>query len=187
MKLSTHYRRNFKMPPKSSEDIIQEWAQNKFNKLDKYFRDDTASTLFLCSEKGDKYRAEGSITTDSESLTFRAESVHSDVLVAIDNVVKAITRQIARHKTRLAKSLRDGSLTAPIPIEETGTETETVEESEFHIVRHKRIDIKPMSPEEAILQMNLLNHEFFLFQEAQTLRCNLVYKRKSGDYGLIVV
>jgi putative sigma-54 modulation protein len=187
MNLQIHYRRNFKMPPKSDEQKIAEWAQSKFNKLDKYFKDDTLSTLFLCSEKGDKYRAEGSITTNSSTLIFRAESVHADPLVAIDNVVKSITRQIAKNKTRLSKSLRDGSLSSPIPVEDTGTETEEAEEREFKIVRNKRFDIKPMSPEEAILQMNLLGHEFFLFQEATTLKTNLVYKRRAGDYGLIVV
>ena len=92
-----------------------------------------------------------------------------------------IERQILKNKTRLAKKLRSESL----PTAEDDS-FEIVEEKEFEIVRTKRFSVKPMSPEEAILQMNLLKHQFYVFRDAETEEVCVVYTRKSGGYGLIV-
>ena len=103
----------------------------------------------------------------------------------MDSGVAAIERQIRRNKTRLEKKLREGALEAEqIPAYVSAAEEE--EKDEFKIVRSKRFSIKPMSPEEAILQMNLLDHTFFMFKNAQTGVVNVVYKRDEGNYAVLV-
>lgn len=100
---------------------------------------------------------------------------------AIDAAVSYIERQILKNKTRLAKRLRsEGFPAAP------ADDFSVAEESEFHIVRTKRFSVKPMSPEEAILQMNLLDHSFYVFRNSDDDSISIVYQRKNGGYGLIV-
>ena len=98
---------------------------------------------------------------------------------SVDKVAAMIERQIRKNKTRLAKSLRDNAFA---PQEEVLPEEE---ETNFPIEKVKRYAVKPMNPEEAILQMNLLGHEFFVFENAQSEEINLVYRRKDNTYGLI--
>ena len=163
-------------------DTIKSWSEKRVNKLEKLFKDDASTRITFIQEKSGKSRVEGTIS--SSGLLYRAESVHEDPCVAIDNWQKAITRQLAKHKTRLSKSLRDSTLI----IEHVNELAEDInEENEFKIVKNKQFELKPMSADEAILQMNLLGHDFFLFKEAKSMRTNLVYKRKSGDYGLIEI
>lgn len=173
MELLIQPRKNFKLT-----EEIKTWAQNKFDKFDKFFQNDAKAVLSLYEEKNDISRAEGVIIT--AGLTFRAENTHADPLVAIDNVEKLITRQFSKYKSKLVKSLKNDAPLPSYPKDEP-----VVEEKEFNIVRSKQLDLKPMSAEEAILQMNLLGHEFFLFKNDKTLRSNLVYKRKDGNYALI--
>ena len=100
---------------------------------------------------------------------------------AIDAAVSYIERQILKNKTRLAKCLRSDAFPA-VPMDDFSV----AEESEFHIVRTKRFSVKPMSPEEAILQMNLLDHDFYVFRNSDDDSISIVYHRKNGGYGLIV-
>ena len=122
------------------------------------------------------------ITIHSNGLFYRASELTNDMYASIDSGVAAIERQIRRNKTRLEKRLREGAVVpAPAfaPAEDDGDE-------EFKIVRSKRFSIKPMSPEEAILQMNLLGHEFFVFRNMDADEAfSVVYKRRQGGYGLI--
>ena len=101
---------------------------------------------------------------------------------AVDAAVNYIERQILKNKTRLAKRLRSESFPAPVPADDF----EVAEEKEFNIVRTKRFAVKPMSTEEAILQMNLLNHDFFVYRNSEDDSLCIVYQRKNGGYGLIV-
>ena len=112
-------------------------------------------------------------------MIYRAEETDRDEFAAIDNVVDVIERQIRKNKTRLEKKLRETAFTAPAEIDDAE------EETEFKIVKTKKYAVKPMSPDEAILQMNLLGHEFFLFKNSNTDENNIVYKRHDGNYGLI--
>ena len=109
---------------------------------------------------------------------FRAEQGAETFQNAIDEALEALERQIRKNKTRLEKRLRSGAF------EPTPGDIEEEEEGEFHI-RTKYIPVKPMSVEEAILQMNLLEHQFFVFRDAETEKPCVVYRRKNGDYGLI--
>ena len=99
---------------------------------------------------------------------------------AIDEAVAFIDRRIRKNKTRLARNLRPDALTSNIP-----AEFDVVEEPEYHLVRTKRFAVKPMSTEEAILQMNLLDHSFYVFRSVETGNICVVYHRNNGGYGLI--
>mgnify|MGYP000574492604 CR=1 FL=1 len=119
-------------------------------------------------------------TINHNSMIFRAEEESYDVYASIDRVVEILERQIRKNKTRLEKRLREGAF-HPTELDNELPE----EEKEFNIVRVKSVMVKPMSVEEAILQMNLLGHEFFLFKNADSQSIDLVYRRKDGNYGLM--
>ena len=116
----------------------------------------------------------------SDGTIFRSEVREETFRTALDRCVYAIERQIRKNKTRLAKKLREGAFDKGMF--DTGEDFE--EDAEF-VIRKKSFTIKPMSVEEAIMQMNLLDHEFFVFLDDKTSEVSIVYKRKSGDYGLI--
>ena len=164
----------------SSEDL-RAYATRKISKLDKFFKTEAEAFVTFSIERG-RFLAE--ITIHNNGLFYRASELTNDMYASVDSGVAAIERQIRRNKTRLEKRLRDGVLQerdavpAFAPLEE--------EDEEFKIVRSKRFSIKPMSPEEAILQMNLLGHEFFVFRNMDAEDAiAVVYKRKQGGYGLI--
>ncbi|MBQ2941340.1 MAG: ribosome-associated translation inhibitor RaiA [Clostridia bacterium] len=161
------------------EERLKELIEKKLSKLDKFFREDAEAKVTLTGEKGDRSVME--VTVFSGGMIYRAEENTDDAYTAIDKVVTVIERQIRKNKTRLEKRLRENAFDASNF--ETGTETE--EEKEFNVVKQKKIALKPMSTEEAILQMNLLGHAFFVFKDAVTEETKLVYKRNDKDYGLI--
>ena len=161
------------------EERLKELIEKKLSKLDKFFREDAEAKVTLTGEKGDRSVME--VTVFSGGMIYRAEENTDDAYTAIDKVVTVIERQIRKNKTRLEKRLRENAFDAANF--ETGTETD--EEKEFNVVKQKKIALKPMSTEEAILQMNLLGHAFFVFKDAVTEETKLVYKRNDKDYGLI--
>ena len=121
------------------------------------------------------------VTLNNNGMFFRVSEVTSDMFASIDSAVASIERQIRKHKTRLSKKLREGNIEwAPEMTEEVPEE-----EDEFRIVRKKRFSLKPMTVEEAILQMDLLEHEFFVFKNQEDDSVSVVYRRRGGGYGLI--
>ena len=164
----------------SSEDL-RAYAMRKVGKLDRFFKTEGEAFITFSIERG-RFLAE--ITIRNNGLFYRASELTNDMYASVDSGVAAIERQIRRNKTRLEKKLREGALEheetpAFVPAEEEADE-------EFRIVRNKRFSIKPMSPEEAILQMNLLGHEFFVFKNMEAEDAiSVVYKRRQGGYGLI--
>lgn len=160
-------------------DEIKEYAERKIGKIDRFFRGDAEAFVTFSSERG-RYKAE--VTIENNGTFYRVSELTSDMRATIDSACAAIERQIRKNKTRLEKRLREGAfekeaLNQFIPEEE---------EKEFEIVRSKRFPIKPMTVEEAILQMNLLEHEFFAFKnEAEGNAFSVVYRRKNGGYGII--
>lgn len=158
---------------------IKAYAEKKLSKLDKYFRSDAEASITARTERGHTCLE---VTVRSDGMLLRAACRDSDVFRAIDNAEATIDRQIRKNKTRLERRLRDGAFESLIPSDDELIE----EEREFDIVRTKRFSVKPMTVEEAILQMNLLNHEFFVFKNANDdERFSVVYKRRDGGYGLI--
>lgn len=164
-----------------SSEALRAYAEQKIGKLDRFFKTESNAYVTFSIERG-RYLAE--ITIQNNGLFYRASELTNDMYASLDSGVAAIERQIRKNKTRLEKRLREGALEreampAFTPVEET-------EDEEFKIVRSKRFSIKPMSPEEAILQMNLLEHEFFVFRnDAEDGAISVVYRRKNGGYGLI--
>ena len=163
----------------SLNDSIKAYAEKKIGKLDRYFHEDADAIVTFGVEKDHRCVAE--ITIRSGSTLFRAQedSRDGDMRGAIDTACATIDRQIRKNKTRLSKRLRQEALVSDIP-----AEFDVSEEKEFDIVRTKRVSVKPMSTEEAIMQMNLLGHDFFVFRSMEDVVC-IVYARKNGGYGLI--
>lgn len=163
----------------SLNDSIKEYAEKKISKLDRYFREDAKALVTFSVEKG--HRCVVEITISSGSTLFRAqeESRDGDMRGAIDAACSTIDRQIRKNKTRLSKRLRQDALVPTVP-----AEFDVSEEKEFEVLRTKHITAKPMSEDEAILQMNLLDHDFFVFRNMEDV-VSIVYRRKSGGYGLI--
>ena len=158
-------------------DEMKATIEAKLQKLDKYFNDECAATVTLSSRKNGKCLE---ITIVSAGTIFRSEVQDETFRNALDHAVYTIERQIRKNKTRLAKRLRSGAFDQGII--DTGEDYE--EDKEFNI-RRKSFTIKPMSVEEAIMQMNLLGHEFFVFKEDVTDKVCVVYKRHDDTYGLI--
>lgn len=164
-----------------SSEELRAYATRKISKLDRFFKTEADAYVTFSIERG-RFLAE--ITIHNNGLFYRASELTNDMYASVDSGVAAIERQIRRNKTRLAKKLREGSLEreampAYAPVEDDDDE-------DFKIVRNKRFSIKPMSADEAILQMNLLGHSFFVFKNVDADEAvSVVYRRKLGDYGLI--
>ena len=163
-------------------NFIHAYAEKKVGKLDRFFKEDATAAITFSVEKERLNKVE--ITIRSSGTIFRVSESTSDMHASIDAAVTTLERQIRKNKTRLEKRLRDGAIEREIkpfqiPSDDTG-------EEEFKVVRNKKFYIAPMSVEEAILQMNLLEHEFFVFRNAEARDAfTVVYRRKNGGYGLI--
>lgn len=155
---------------------IKDKIYKKLGKLEKFFKDEPQVKVTVSAVK-DRHTIE--VTIFSKGVMFRAEETDVDLYACIDTIVDVIERQMRRHKTHLEKKLKkeafDVPYEAPVP----------VEEKEYNVVKVKKFAFKPMDVEEAILQMNMLGHEFFVFNNAESGDINIVYKRKDGNYGLI--
>ena len=162
---------------------LRAYAERKVGKLDRFFRNDSNAYLTFSTERG-RFLAE--ITIENNGLYYRASELTNDMYASVDSGVAAIERQIRKNKTRLEKRLREGALEREVKPSYAPAEEDEDEDEEFKIVRSKRFPIKPMSPEEAILQMNLLEHEFFVFRnDEEDGAFSVVYRRRNGGYGLI--
>lgn len=162
-------------------DAIKTYAEKKISKLDRYFREEPTAFVTFAVEKTHLCSVE--ITVRGGNTLFRAqtEAPDGDMRSAVDAACGYIERQILKNKTRLEKRLRADAFRPSAPDDEF----EVAEEKEFNIVRTKRFAVKPMSPEEAILQMNLLDHTFFVFRNEDDNSLSVVYQRRNGGYGLI--
>lgn len=157
---------------------LRKYAEKKIGKIDRLFRQESDAYVTFSIERG-RHIAE--VTLKNNGMFYRVSESTGDMYASLDSAVDAIERQIRKNKTRLAKRLREGALdlgAAPGDV--------PAEEPEFDLIRVKRFSLKPMTPEEAILQMNLLGHEFFAFRNQEDDGAfAIVYKRKNGGYGLI--
>ena len=166
----------------SLSDSIKDYAEKKIGKLDRYFQEEPSAFVTFSVEKTHLCSVEITIRGNNGTLLRAQRSApDGDMRGAVDAACGYIERQILKNKTRLAKKLRSEALTASAPEDDF----EVAEEKEFNVVRTKRFSVKPMSTEEAILQMNLLDHSFFVFRSEETNALSIVYRRKRGGYGLI--
>ena len=159
---------------------VHEYAEKKVGKLDRYFPAEAEATVVFSVEKG---RNNAEVTVRDRGTIYRARQSTSDMFATIDAAVADIERQLRKNKARLEKRLRKDAFVRTA--EETSFAPDEPEE-EYQIIRSKRFAMKPMSPEEAVLQMNLLGHTFFAFRnEDEGGAFAVVYQRDDGDYGLI--
>ena len=164
----------------SLPESVHAYAEKKVMKLERFFRDDAEALVTFSVEK-DRNKAE--ITVHAAGTYFRASEATSDMYASIDAAVATIERQIRKNKTRLARRLRQDAFTRTV--EETSFAPEP-EEGEIVITKQKHFYMRPMTREEAVLQMELLNHSFFAFRDQDNGGSfAVVYKRNDGGYGLI--
>lgn len=162
-------------------DKIKDYTTKKLGKLDKFFKDEAEARVVFGTIKDKDYIE---VSINSGGMIFRAEAADEEILAAVDKIVDVIERQIRKNKTRLEKRIKkDATLDNILLSGHDYTEGEDV--GEFKVMRRKRFNVKPMSEEEAILQMNLLGHNFFIFQNQETEETNVVYRRKDGNYAII--
>ncbi len=158
-------------------DSFKERAEEKLLKVEKFFGPDATAKVTASVEKNSK---SCEITLIKNSMIFRAQERSDDLEDALDKCVDSLIRQIRKNKTRLSKRLRDVSFDE-VFIADSAEE----EETDFELVRRKAVVLKPETPDEAILQMNMLGHQFYMFRNAETDDICVVYKRADGGYGLI--
>lgn len=164
--------RNLEVTP-----ALKSAVEDKIGKLEKYFNPDTEVHVTLSVEK-DRQKIE--VTIPVKGNIIRSEQVSNDLYVSIDLVEEIIERQLKKYKAKIVdKQQAAGSFS------QLYMDNDFMDEEEVKIVRTKRFDIKPMYPEDACVQMELLGHNFFVFINAETNQVNVVYKRKGNSYGLI--
>ena len=162
---------------------VHAYAEKKVGKLDRYFKADTEAAIVFSVEK-DRNNVE--LTIRSGGTIIRVAESTSDMFATIDAAVSSVERQLRKNKSRLEKRLRQDAFSRSLDVEEVSSFAPETDEEEFKIVRTKRFPIKPMTVDEAVLQMDLLGHTFFAFKDVdQDGRFAVVYKRNDGDYGLI--
>jgi len=155
-------------------DSFKEHAEKKLTKIDRFFGDEASAKVTATVEKTSQTVE---ITVNNDGLIFRAQAKAENMNEALDNCVDLLIRQIRKNKTKLEKRLRSGAFDDYQGLED--------EEPEFQLVRTKSIPIKPQSIDEAILQMNMLGHQFYMFRNSANDSVAVVYRREDGGYGLI--
>lgn len=174
-----HY--TFKAKNTTVTDALKESITRKFNRIERLFPEDTDIIVTLSVTKLEN-KVEASVNLHKRVL--RAEVARDDMYVAIDEVVDKLEKQMVKYKNRLRdKSRRDSSFEEELKA--ISLQVDEDEEEVTKIEKVKRFEIKPMDPEEAILEMELISHNFFVFKNAETGSVNVVYKRKDGSFGLI--
>lgn len=161
----------------TASDHLKETIEKKFDKLGKYFSKEIVANVMLSQERG---RQKLEATINAKGTIFRAEEINADVYTCLDKVVDKLSAQMSRFKTKLQKKHKEHKdiLFAEVP-------DFPEEAEEMKIVRTKRFDLLPMSAEEAIMQMELLEHTFYVFMNMETDSVSVVYKRNDGAYGLL--
>ena len=160
---------------------IKKYIDEKLAKLNKYFENpDDIKASVVIKVKNKEQSIE--VTVPTSKFTLRAEEIHADLYAAIDLVIDKLERQVRKNKTKINERYKNSAL-----FEMVLDNIEEEEEEEFQIVKRKDIEMKPMVEEEAILQMNLINHDFFVFKNIDEECVSVLYKRKDGKFGIINV
>ena len=170
-------------------DAIREHVEEKVAKLERYFNDVPNTHAHVNIKVRNNKRGKIEITIPMKGLTLRAEEVHDDLYAAIDLVIDKLERQIRKHKTKINRKFREKNPDADFfnvsAFENGKEENDTDNDDDITIFRSKEFTLKPMDSEEAVLQMNMLGHDFFVFNDRETDGTSIEYRRKDGKYGLI--
>lgn len=177
MKLSINTR-NMEVTPGMTKRI-----EKKTETMSRYLRPDTEMQVRMRKEKNDRRVVEITVPMGNNVILRSESSADDNLFLAIDQALAKIERQILRHRTKLGKKLREDAFTDIVP--EYVEEEQVSEEPERKVVRQKTFPVRPMSVEDAVIQMEMLGHSFFVFVNADTDRTNVLYLRKDGDLGLL--
>lgn len=173
-------------------DAIRNYIEDKIGKLERYFNNVPNAVVHVKVKTYSNSATKIEVTIPLKDVTLRAEERHDDLYAGIDLITGKLERQVRKYKTRVNRKHRDrgdqevfvAEVQEASPGEVSGAE-ESVSDSEIEIIRSKQFSLKPMDSEEAVLQMNLLGHDFFIFTDRETDGTSIVYRRKDGKYGLI--
>lgn len=165
------------------KDNFKNMVEKKLSKFDRLFNDSASATVKVTLEKN---RQTVEITINDNGMIYRSENTSQEMNEAVDKCIAILGRQIRKNKTKLEKRLREGSIDEFIAAEPIEDEADFEELDGYDVYRVKKIPAKPMLVDEAILRMNMIGHQFFMFNNAETAHINVVYKRADGRYGLLV-
>ena len=157
-------------------DSLKSRAEKKLSKLERYFREEPEATIRFKVQKGARNIIE--VTMNAGGVILRAEESSNDMYLSIDRAADKLESQIRRHRTKLEKRIRSTEL-------EPVSDAPVYEEQRYDVVRVKKFSVKPMGIEDAITQMELLGHDFFLFLNEDNDAMNVLYRRQDGSYGLL--
>ena len=160
---------------------LENTIEKKLDRLDKYFSEDVSSNVVLSQERG---RDKIEVTINAKGAVFRAEEMNQDVYDGIDRVVDKLSSQISRFKGKLAKRYNDNKA-LKFEFEEPEDEEDYEEIEDTPVVNTKKFELRPMDVDEAILEMEMLGHNFFVYLDMDTDSVNVVYKRNGGNYGVL--
>ena len=161
-------------------DSLKARAEKKLNKLDRYFNKEAETLIRFRQQRGGRHIAE--ITVSVDGLILRAEENSNDLYLSIDRAADKLESQIRRYRTKLGKRVREARAEVP----EEVVEPTFQQEVNYDVVRVKKFSVKPMDVDDAITQMELLGHNFFLFMNAESDSMCVLYRRNDGSYGLLV-
>ncbi|MCX7781859.1 MAG: ribosome-associated translation inhibitor RaiA [Negativicutes bacterium] len=156
---------------------LKDYVEKRIGKITKYFDNLGEITVILTVAKG---RHIVEVTVPVNGMLLRGEEATTDMYTSIDLVIEKLEKQIEKYKTKIARKLKQGVFRYEAPAHAPETDAD-----EFKVVKTKRFAVKPVSVEEAIMQMNLINHDFYVFMNAETEEVNVIYRRRDGHYGLI--
>ncbi|MGI6706562.1 MAG: ribosome hibernation-promoting factor, HPF/YfiA family [Clostridia bacterium] len=162
-------------------DALREQVMKKVGKLERYFKPDTEAQVTMSVERN---RHIVEVTIPFDGIVLRGEEITDDMYASIDKVLDKLEKQINKHRTKLERKLREGAFKYDQPVFSKSFE-EVQDSPRPKLVRTKRFAVKPMDLEEAILQMELLGHSFYVFTNSESDEVNVLYKRRDGNYGLI--
>lgn len=163
---------------------IRDYVQKRISKLEKYFEQSVDSTAHVNLKVYQNKDSKVEVTIPLPYLTLRAEETSPDLYASIDLVTDKLERQIRKYKTKINRKAREKGF-KNVEFTPEAAEAPKDDESKLEVVRTKRVSLKPMDNEEAILQMDMLGHDFFIYEDAETEGVNIVYRRNDGRYGLI--
>ena len=161
-------------------DAISEYVETKLSKLDKYFKEIEVEANILIRIRGNQQIIE--VTIPYDKYTLRSEERQDDLYAAIDLVIDKLEGQIRKTKSKFKKQMKQNTEVINFDYDTSFDETE-----ELKIVKRKKLEMKPMDEEEAILELELLGHDFFIYRDVHTNEVNILYKRKDGNYGILEV
>ncbi|WP_461213246.1 ribosome hibernation-promoting factor, HPF/YfiA family [Lacticaseibacillus sp. GG6-2] len=163
-------------------EAIRAYVEKRISKLNKFFDNSVQAIAHVNLKVYPDKTAKVEVTIPLSYLTLRAEETSPDLYASVDLVTDKLERQVRKYKTKINRKSREKGLN---PIQVAPADEEEVPEDDLAVVRTKRVSLKPMDSQEAILQMDMLGHNFFIFEDAETSGTSIVYKRRDGRYGLI--